>query len=142
MIDHVWTVVCSRAVIDIDSKNVSIQNVLEQINVAAELSPDFVLGIPYEIVSFWVRSEAAMPAKGRSRIMLVEPGGNTVPVAEMPIDLAEVERARHRVYCQGLRLTAAGRYVFRVELLEDDQHEWRPVASVPLRVVFTAPKDG
>jgi len=141
MIDHVWTVVCSGAAIDIDSNNVSIQNVLEQINVAAEFAPDVMIGISYEIVSFWVRSEVETLARGRSRITLVEPRGNTIPVAEMPIDLTEVERARHRICCQGLRVTTPGRYIFQVELLEDGQSEWRPVASVPLRVVFTAPKD-
>jgi len=141
MIDHVWTVVCSGAAIDIDSNNVSIQNVLEQINVAAEFAPDVMIGISYEIVSFWVRSEVETLARGRSRITLVEPRGNTIPVAEMPIDLTKVERVRHRIYCQGLRVTAPGRYIFRVELLEDGQGAWGLVASVPLRVVFTAPKD-
>lgn len=139
MIDHVWTVVCSNAAIDIDSKNVSIQNVLEQINVTVEPAPELVINIPYQIVSMWVRSEADMPAKGRSRITLIEPDGNTIVVAEMPIDLTEVERSRQRVYCQGLRVPAAGRYVFRVELLEDGQPDWRLAASVPLRVFVTIP---
>jgi len=142
MIDHIWTVLCLRAVIDVDSQNVSIQNVLEQLNLTVESGSDLVIGISYEIVSFWVRSEVETPVRGRSRITLVDPGGNTTPVAEMPIDLTAVERARHRIYCQGLRVTAPGRYIFRVELLEDGQREWRSVASVPLRVVFAAPKDG
>ncbi len=141
MIDHIWTVLCLRAVIDTDSQNVSIQNVLEQLNLTAEPRPDLVVGISYEIVSFWVRSEVETPAQGRSRVTLVEPGGKAISVAEMPINLTEVERARHRIHCQGLRVTAPGRYIFRVELLEDGQGEWRLVASVPLRVVFTAPKN-
>lgn len=79
-------------------------------------------------------------SRGRSRILLVDPGGNTTAVAEMPVDLTGVERARRRVYCRGLRATTTGRYVFRVELLEDDRNEWRAVAAVPLRVVFAAPE--
>ena len=141
MIDHVWTVVCSSAAIDMDSKNVSIQNVLEQINIPVEPAPDLVINIPYQIVSFWVRSDIEMPARGRSRIALVEPGGSINPIAEMPIELTEVERARQRVYCQGFRAPAPGRYIFRVELLESGQDEWRLVASIPLRVVHVASED-
>ena len=36
MIDHIWTVLCLRAVIDVDSQNVSIQNVLEELNLTVE----------------------------------------------------------------------------------------------------------
>jgi hypothetical protein len=136
MIDHVWTVLCSRAVIDVDSQNVSIHNVIEQLNVAAEPAPDLVIGIAYELVSLWVRSEIDTPTKGRTRVTLISPTGATTAVAEMPIDLSQVERARHRISCQGLHVTGPGRYVFRVELSEEDG-EWRRVASVPLRVVFT-----
>ncbi len=139
MIDHVWTVVCSHAVIDTDSQNVSIHNVLEQINLTAELTPDLVIDIPYQIVSFWVRSDIESPAKGKSRIVLADPTGDTTVIAEMPIDLTQVERARHRMYCRGLRLTSSGRYMFQVELLEEGGKEWRRIASVPLRVVVTSP---
>ena len=31
MIDHVWSLVCSRAVVDTESNNISIQNILERI---------------------------------------------------------------------------------------------------------------
>ena len=142
MIDHIWTVLCSRVVVDIESQNLSIQNVLEQLNLAAEPAPDLVIGIPYDIASFWVRSEADTPAKGRSRITLVDPSGAATSIVEMAIDLTQVERARHRIHCSGLRATGPGRYVFRVELLDDGQSDWRLVASVPLRIIFAPPRGG
>ncbi len=34
MIDHVWTVICSRAVIDADSNILSLQSIIEQIEIS------------------------------------------------------------------------------------------------------------
>ena len=53
MIHHVWTVLCSRALIDRDSNNISIHNVLEQLNIAAPPQPDLALNIHFEILSLW-----------------------------------------------------------------------------------------
>jgi hypothetical protein len=33
MVEHIWTVLCSHAVVDKDTNNVSLHNVIEQVNV-------------------------------------------------------------------------------------------------------------
>lgn len=137
MIHHVWTVLCSRALIDRDSNNISIHNVLEQLNIAAPPQPDLALNIHFEILSLWVRTNSDVPAQGTSRVTLEDPQGKRRIVSELTIDLAEVERARHRVLGQGLEVSQAGRYNFLVELQETGRSEWREVAVVPLTVVFT-----
>jgi len=140
MIRHVWTVLCSRALIDRDSNNMSIHNVLEQLNIVAQPQPDLALNLHFEIISLWVRERADTPAHGLSRVTLIDPGGATTPVSELKIDLSSTERVRHRVLSQGLPVGMAGRYEFLVELQEDGRSDWREVALVPLTVVFTAPK--
>ena len=141
MIHHVWTVMCSRALIDRDSNNISIHNVLEQLNIAAPPQPDLALNIHFEILSLWVRTHSAVPAQGTSRVTLEDPQGTRRVVSELTIDLADVERIRHRVLGQGLEVSRAGRYNFLVELQETGRSEWREVAVVPLTVVFTPPEE-
>ena len=141
MIDHVWTLVCSQSVIDTESLNLSIHNVLEQINVSVEQTADLVIDLPHTIVSLWVRSETTAPARGTSRVCLVDPAGEKTAVSEMPVDLTKAESVRHRIIRRGLRIAGSGRHLIQVELLEDGQTEWRLVASVPLRVVVTTPEE-
>jgi hypothetical protein len=138
MIRHVWTVLCSHALIDRDSNNISIHNVLEQLNVRAQPQPDLALDLHFEIVSLWIRESADTPVQGLSRITLIDPHERRTPVSELKIDLVSVERARHRVLGQGLQVAIAGRYDFLVELQEHGQSDWREVALIPLTVVFTA----
>ena len=73
MIDHIWTVICSRAVIDQRSRNVSIQSVVEQLNINAVPEPDFVLNIKLEAVSFWVRTDPDISVRGYTRLFFITP---------------------------------------------------------------------
>ena len=143
MIDHVWTVVCSRGVIDNESNNVSIQNVIEQITPRREPSPDVGVPIRMMVVSFWVRSEPDMPARGFARLSLGFPSGETSLIHEnLEIDLSQHERFRTRIHIQRLLAREAGRHYFCTEYRDVKGAEWRQVASVPLMLRFEPPKLG
>ena len=51
MIDHIWTVLCSRSVVDERSKNVSIQNAIEQLTATGEPVPGQLIPMQLEVVS-------------------------------------------------------------------------------------------
>ena len=141
MIDHVWTVVCSRAVIDQDSNNVSLQNVVEQLNISGE--PGHVL-IPMslDIVTLWARAKVEAPARGRARVTFLSPSGAaTDSPFEYDIDLSKHRRYRSRGRIQPLHIKGAGRHTFRVELQEEDEVGWHQVASIPLEISFTSAEE-
>ena len=137
MIDHVWSVVCSRAVIDSDSNNVSLQNVLEQISVAEDLDPDQTNTIPtrFEVVTLWARSEFDESAQGLQKVTLLSPAGEALVAAEAQINLAEARRYRYRAKFSALPLRGEGRYVFRIEYRTGQEEAWTKVADIPLEVV-------
>ncbi len=137
MIDHVWTVICSRAVIDRDSNNVSIQNVIEQLTVKDEPKPGMMVPILLEAVTLWVRADPNVPGQARARLTFLSPSGKAFGSVESEIDLSKFERYRSRVHFQGLPIEEPGRHVFCVELQEEGKGGWRQVAVVPLSVVFT-----
>lgn len=139
MIDHVWTVVCSRAVIDRDSNNVSIQNVLEQLTIKGKPESGVVVPIPLEAVTLWVRTDPDMPSRGRTRLTFLSPSGEALGEVESEIDLTEFERHRHRVHFQQLPVEESGRHVFRVELQHEGEDEWHQVAAIPLSIHFMLP---
>ncbi|RJP52023.1 MAG: hypothetical protein C4586_03585 [Anaerolineaceae bacterium] len=135
MIKHIWSVLCSRSVIDIDTNNVSIQDIVEQVNINAEPVADGFLPIPLELVTLWERKDSDKPAKGIERITFVTPSGKSNIVSEAEIDLSNAERHRHRVKFPGVPLSEAGRYYFNVEI-KNDNNEWNKVAAIPLKVIF------
>jgi len=140
MIDHVWTVICSRAVIDKESNNVSLQNVLEQFNIQAEPKPDGLLITTFDLMTLWARSEVDIPSRGRSRTTFITPSGETIGSFEVEIDLFEHERNRNRLRFNDLPAREPGRHIFRVELQNEGESEWHQVAVVPLTLVFNPPE--
>lgn len=136
MIDHVWTILGSRAVIDKRTNNVSIQNVVEQLTVFGMPDPESRIAIELELVSFWIRSDPNTPAQGRMRLVVVSPSGKCAEPLETELDLTAHERLRVPIRFESFPCDEAGRYYFRVELLEKGDQEWRDVAAVPLTLVF------
>lgn len=143
MIEHIWSVLCSRGIIDRDSNNVSLFEVLEQLNVSApppvtEESEIPFLIISCELVTLWARSNPAEPARGRARVRISAPSGKTYPVADYDIDLSSYLRYRARNRIGTLPIPEGGFYRIRVQVQDEDQEQWRDVASVPLQVVVQA----
>jgi hypothetical protein len=140
MIHHVWTVVCSRAVIDRDSNNVSLQNVVEQLTISREPGP-VAIPVSLDIMTLWARADPDVPTKGRARTTFLSPSGvvNDGPF-EYDIDLSKHRRYRSRGHIQPLRVEEAGRHTFRVELQKEGETEWRQVASIPLEINFVIPE--
>jgi len=142
MIDHVWTVLCSYAVIDQDSNNVSLLNVVEQLNIEEEPSPEGGITLPLEIMTLWARADLDRPARRRGRVTFLSPSGtaNDGPW-EIEVDLSEYHRNRTRGRLRALHVSESGRYVFRVELQGEDETEWRQVAAIPLEINFLPPHE-
>jgi hypothetical protein len=136
MIDHVWTVLCSRVVIDKNSNNVSIQNVIEQITIQGEPQPEQVIDIAYEVVSLWTRSDPDVPSRGQARLTFFIPSGRQAGSVEVELDLSEYERLRTRRVFQGLPAVEPGRHTWLVELRDEGEDDWQKVASIPIKVVF------
>jgi hypothetical protein len=137
MIEHIWSVLCSRAVIDVETNNVSIQDVIEQITVNSAPVADGFLPFPLEIVTLWNRKEITNQIEAIERVQFITPSGKATVISEGKIDLTQAERFRHRVKLPGLPLSESGRYYFKVESKTGDD-SWKEVASIPLSVTFQA----
>jgi hypothetical protein len=134
MIEHIWSVLCSRSIIDSETNNISIQDVIEQITINAEPAENGFLPFPLELITLWVRKEADKPAKGTERVSFVTPSGESVIISESNIDLSKVERHRQRVKFPGLPISQGGRYYFRVEFKEEG--EYHEISAIPLTILF------
>lgn len=135
MINHIWSVLCRNAVIDIDTNNVSIHDILEQITINAMPLENGVLPFQFELITLWGRAESGRPTTGKSKVTLVAPSKKIKPVLVFEIDLSKAELFRQRVKFPGLAAGEGGIYHFVVELAEND-NKWRQVAAIPLKISF------
>lgn len=107
MIRHVWTVLCSQSIIDRETNNLSLIEVLEQITVVATpvAGREGVIPLHMEVVTSWVRTVPERPARGRSRLSFVRPSGVLAEsIQEHEIDLSDNGRLRHRIKIAGLTI--------------------------------------
>jgi hypothetical protein len=139
VIDHVWSVICSHAILDKESNNFSLID--EQINIQPDTPLPLVMTNPFIIVTLWSRSNYDVPATGRGRISVEHPSGTVRELAPFEIDLSRYRRYRNRHGFRGFQITELGKYVFRVELF-DPANEDRPVvvARLPLDVRYNNPE--
>jgi hypothetical protein len=136
MIDHVWSVVCSRSATDRETNNLSLFEVIEQLNVLGPL-PDPVarvaLPIPFEIVSLWSRSQPGEAEESRGRVRLLAPNGTEVFAQEFPVNLMENPRMRTQMRSVGFPVLGTGRYTFAVEI-QRAADNWESVARIPVQL--------
>lgn len=140
MIDHVWTVLCARAIVDSQSNNISLIDVIEQLSIGdprAAQGVEGVVPLPVELVTLWSRAQDEQPIISRGRTSFIRPSGLlNESIREHDIDLRVSKRLRHRQHFMGLPIREPGRHIFQVDLWDDAHQDWRSVVRVPLEIVF------
>jgi hypothetical protein len=133
-VNLVWAVACRQSIIDIQTNNISLINVLEQVNFATSNEDVDNVPIPLEVVSMWARSNFDEPEKANGRWLLFAPSGDELNNLDFDIDLTQHTRARAITRFMGLPFSGNGIYRFVVQLEENDGL-WQTVAMFPLDVI-------
>lgn len=138
MIDFVWAVICSKSIIDDQTKNISLIDVVEQINISRTVELPISIALPIEVVSLWSRTNLDQPARGHGRIVFITPSGNSQELGQMDIDLESYKRLRARIGLLGLPISELGKHVFEVHFSFEGSDETTIVARVPIEIVSEA----
>lgn len=134
MIQHVWTALCSGSSIDKVTNNISLFNVVEQIQFEGWEGEPADVPCFLELVTLWSRVELDREGRGEARVILQTPEGSTGISKPQAVDLRPYRRLRSRAQIPTIRIVGPGLYTFVVELRQQNQEEWVPVARVPLEV--------
>ncbi len=134
MIEHLWTVLCTKAIYDSETNNVSLIEVLEQINLPRDISFPVQVGIKLDLVAVWMRSPINKPTKGTARVTLLTPSKEKSKPVELPIDLSHSERHRSRFRFLGVPIKEPGYHYFLVEYREQGKSRWEQATKVPLSI--------
>ena len=139
---HVWTVVCTQSSIDSTSNNITLFEVIEQLNVpnpfpTPEPGKQLLAPIGLEVVTLWARTDDLVPERSECKVRFSDPKGTTILERSFEANLTGHVRNRHRLRINGLPLTVPGRYTFHVDA--KTPQGWKEFGSVPLQV---KPADG
>ncbi len=138
-----WALLCSQSLIDNNTNNISLVNLIEQIKFEGEMK-DKVKGfnhetgemipVSMELVSrFRKLAEANEPLNLQSRVDFVDPDSKVMATFtnEILLDVG-VQNYRMRYGMQGLKVTKSGLYNFVINLKEADEKDFTEFSRVPL----------
>ena len=142
MIDHVWSVVCGRSSTDRETNNISLFDVIEQLNVLGPLPPPqpgatAAIPIAFELVSVWSRANPEEGEDSTGRVRLLGPNGNQLFENTFPVSLIDYPRMRTQLRTMGFPLVGTGRYTFVVEIQRANS-QWESVARIPVQLESVA----
>lgn len=140
---HIWSVLCQSSIIDQDSKNLSLLNVLESIRFSYAAQGDMVI-VPLEatVVTYWVRDDLNTAERGKIRVNIVTPDKRTNKGDPIELDLQEFQRIRFIYRIRGMQFTINGIYDFIVQSLNEKTGKWKTITVIPLELIrVNSPED-
>ena len=137
MIEHAWTVLCDKVLVDEETQNISLDVIDQLTALVAPIPAGGAVLIPnrLQIVSLWYRRDPAIASRQRARVRMIDPDDRQLGEVPVDLDLTSTERLRTRGMLSGVPVTKSGWYHFIVEV--EEQGAWKVVANVPLQVVVT-----
>jgi hypothetical protein len=135
--NHLWTMICSFAVIDRETNNVSLLNIIEQLHITGEPVENGLLPVNIDVITLWEK-EQDDEQQTRSRLSLFAPDGIVLGQWEAEVNFEQFSRNRAKITFQGFPIPQAGTYLYVVETISE-AGEWYQVANVPIQVNFTGP---
>lgn len=140
MINHIWTIICSKSIVDAETNNVSLLDVIEHIGLNREppLEENEITSIPitFEVLSLWERSPSSDIENANARMQIQFPDSTLHQDMKIyNLDLGSSIRLRNRTTMNGFPFKGFGRYAIIIEIdQESDGNNWRKVAEIPLQI--------
>lgn len=143
----VWGIVCSQSSIDQQKNNISLFNVIDQLNipkdefvkVIKEGKEGMMVQESHEIVTMWRRTIDPQlydtDIETEMNISFVDPDGNVVNEAKAPMKFEAGKRnLRFRVQNNMFKVTKRGDYIYRIEIKQPGSNIFTKAFEIPLHV--------
>lgn len=146
MIQHHWTILCRLSLINGQSNNISLIEVVEEIAIpqgAVVAGGAGMVPASFDLVTLWGRAVEDHPAVGKVRVRFAAAGSDVALLThEYAIDLTHNARTRNIINLVGFPATLPGRYYFHVDYRDCEAECWTEVGGLPITVRSFAVEDG
>ena len=137
---HLWTILCSNSSIDQKTNNLSIFNIIEQIEVESKDKKSIdaegkkAVGINLELISMWHR-KIGTKSEYEERVDFVDPKGETLNFKEVPFKFPDnIDGFRMNFKIDLLIFNKIGEYKFKVSVRESGKKDFTEVFDLPLKI--------
>ena len=140
MAEHRWSILCSNASVDSQSNNVSIFNVIDDVQIGGLPAGDpgsipLPLPMPVTLVTNWRREDAKSGETLEAKVSLHDPkGGLLVETPTQRVDLTSFIQHRMFVTIPLFPLRGLGTYHFVVQSRSTPDQPWVVADRVPLTI--------
>jgi hypothetical protein len=152
MAHHVWSVLCLRGIVDAETQQITLFEVVEKLTITATrdaVKRDIeeatakgkvpLMTHPMQIVSWWVRSEHDVPEEGALRLRVLSPSGEGPQAGPFPINLRDNHGFRFSAKNPAVpihNIEDLGKYWWYImeQRTGEGEEDWETVARLPLKV--------
>lgn len=142
MMKHIWSLLCRKSVIDQETKNLSVYDILEQLTIDVKIKKDkkeevvkVNIPIEYEVISFWSKEKETAGFKGKIKLEIISPIGEVKKTFEQPLEIPkDKRRLRSRFRIKGFIADLEGIYLFRISHKEKKKDRYIKMSEVPFEV--------
>ena len=137
-----WLMLCTRSIVDQNTNNVSLIEVIEQLVVRAAESEEVTIPISLDLVFLSERLDANQPEKAQGKITFrgPQPGFESAPIT-FEVNLEQSNRSTNFVRIPAISVHGSGTYMFEASYFDETADEWGVVASYPFDVVCNPPDE-
>lgn len=145
-VNCLWGLMCTLSSIDQQRNNVSVFNVISQLNIPENLlnqdkGVNFIH--PHEVIVVFRRALPMHLCNNKIsvdvKVTLVDPNKNVLDELLSPIIFEAGKRImRFRIQKHAIHLTTTGDYVYRIEVKQPGKSEFEKINEVPFEVVPVA----
>ncbi len=142
MIKHIWTLVCKEAKVEAETNNMSIIDVLENIQFAANMKAGdlkanegkpFMVPMSLQVVSVFFRDTKHGEDEFECKVRVIDPSNKQLGEFNAPVKFQEgLNRMRNIMKFDSLAVTESGTYLFQIFMKNDDK--LKNVVSVPVDI--------
>ena len=144
-VNCLWGLICSMSALDQQKNNISLFNVINQINVPAEnfnKTENFFLPVPHELIVVFRRMLETKLCTDvliiDVKVSLVDPSGKVLNELLVPIKFEVGKRImRFRFQIPGFKLTTTGDYVYRIEAKQPMVEKMQKINEIPFEAFAT-----
>ena len=139
-----WSVLSSGVVVDQQTNNISLFNVIEEITIPKDkllkLKTDDgknMLGVPvsFNLLSVWRRIGKSGLISADIKVQIFDPTGKTRDVSNEPIQLAEkIQRLRLIMKWAGIKVGSSGIYTFKILKKEKGEKSFSEAGTIDLKI--------
>lgn len=148
MINHIWSIICKKSVIDSETNNISLYEALESIQVSIKVLDDksidqelFNIPIEYEIVSLWENKTPEKKVTADVSVEVTTNKGDVLKTFSKKLEMEKnMKRLRSRMRISGMSIPGSDQYSYKIKLKQEGDRDFKLVAELPLEVALSFEK--